>query len=256
MQRVYSWLISPILVIQKTDVNTYYCMAQVNQFIIKPMDASRKLKIQNKASKNKEGKAAKAVNEVVPQISGDSTTIQSLIATLGEQTTARFKAAKKLQLISQDNPSLLYPYFEVFVKLLENDSSVMLWNGAIILSYLVKVDKENHFDDVFGSYYSHLWDGKLVTAANILVSSGRIARCRPDLACRITVELLKVDEIPLPTTECREVARGHVLASLAEYPDMLKNNQLVNDFIVRCTASHRPAVKKRAKELLIKINQY
>jgi hypothetical protein len=57
----------------------------------------------------------------------------------------------------------------------------------------------------------------------------------------------------LPTAECREVARSCVLASFAEYLDILKTNQPVRDFIVRCTTSHRPAVKKLADELLNKI---
>jgi hypothetical protein len=191
-----------------------------------------------------------SLNELMQQVSVDPTYIQSLIETLDDKTTARLKAAKKLQLISQANPSLLYPFFDVFVKLLDSTSSVLLWNGIIILSHLVKVDTEKRFDNIFDRYYKHLWDGKLVTAANILASSGRIARYRPDMDGKITTELLKVDLIPLPTAECREVARGHVLTSLAECSDLLKDNRTVRDFILRCSSSHRPAVKKKAEDLL------
>ena len=193
---------------------------------------------------------AKAINEIMQQISSDPSVIESLIMMLGDKSTARFGAAKKLQLVSRVNPSLLYPHFEVFAKLLDNTSIVLLWNGIIILSYLVSVDSERRFDSVFDSFYKHLWDGKLVTAANILGNSGLIARCRPDLASRITTELLKVDDIPLPTAECREVARGHVLASFAQYIDMLKAYQPVYDFLIRCTTSHRLSVKKQANELI------
>jgi hypothetical protein len=217
------------------------------------MDTVKKLKIGNKPSKIYQRKAAKAIDELMQQISGDPTLIQSLIVTLGEKNTFRFKAAKQLQLISQAKPSLLYPHFDVFYDLLNSNSSVLLWNAIIILSYLVKVDKDNHFDAIFDSYYGHLWDGKLVTAANILGNSGRIAYYRPDLVGRIIAELLKVDDIPLPTTECREVARGAVLASLGECLDLVKNNQLVKAFILRCSESHRPAVKKQAKELLVNL---
>jgi hypothetical protein len=198
-------------------------------------------------------KTLKAIDEVMQQISSDPALITSLIAALSDKSTARLKAANKLQLVSQANPGILYPYFEVFANLLDSPSSVLLWNGIIILSQLVKVDTGKLFDHVIDKYYAHLWDGKLVTAANILESSGRIARYRPDLADRITVELLKVDDIPLPTAECREVARGHVLASLAEYINNSRIDQPVHEFIVRCFASHRPAVKQRAQELLNKI---
>ena len=197
-------------------------------------------------SRNIKRNNAKAIDEIMQQISSDPSVIESLIMMLGDKSTARFGAAKKLQLISRANPSLLYPHFEVFAKLLDNTSGVLLWNGIIILSYLVSVDFEKRFDSIFDSFYRHLWDGKLVTAANILGNSGHIARCRPDLAGRITTELLKVDDIPLPTTECREVARGHVLASFAEYTDMLKAHRPVYDFIIRCSTSHRSSVKKQA----------
>jgi len=188
--------------------------------------------------------------EMKKHVSYDPSDIPRLIKTLDEKSTARFKAAKELQIISLSDPAVLYPYFRVFSNLLDSKSGVLLWNGIIILSHLAKVDSAKGFDAIFDKYYQHLWDGKLVTAANILGSSGRIARFRHDLAGRITEELLKVDIIPLPTAECREVARGHVLVSLAEYPALWKSNSSVHDFILRCASSHRPAVKERAAALL------
>jgi hypothetical protein len=200
-------------------------------------------------------KESRVLDELRELISNDFALIPSLIATLSTKSTDRFKAAKILQLISQIDPAVIYPYFEVFIKLLDSSSSVLLWNSIIIISYLVEVDTNHRFDNIFGIYYHRLWEGKLVTAANILASSGRIARCRPDLADKITAELLKVDDIPLPTPECREVARSHVLNSFAEYPELLKQNKTVKDFIARCATSHRPAVKKKAEELILLFGQ-
>lgn len=189
------------------------------------------------------------MKKLIPQ---NTSVIPSLLKTLGGKGTERFKAAKQLQLISESDPALLYPHFEIFAELLDSNSSVLLWNTTIILSHLARVDVNRHFDIIFDKYYQHLWDGKLVTAANILGSSGHIARYRRDLAGRITHELLKVEVIPLPTSECREVARGHVLSSLAEYPDFWNTDPAVHNFIIRCSTSHRPAVRKRAEELLNK----
>jgi hypothetical protein len=190
------------------------------------------------------------IDELIRRVSNDPDAIPALIATLDAKGTARFKAAKELQLISKANPVLLYPYFQVFAKLLNSSSSVLLWNAIIILSHLVPVDTERRFDAIFDNYFAHLWDGKLVTAANILENSGRIARCRPDIAERITQELLNADRIPLPTPECREVARGKVLIAFAEYLDILKRNRTANDFIARCTNSRRPSVKKQSVAMI------
>jgi hypothetical protein len=197
---------------------------------------------------------SRTIDELMRRVSGDPNAIEFLIASLNEKGTIRFKAAKELQLISTANPTLLYPYFQVFVKLLDSSSSVLLWNGIIILSNLATVDTERRFDGIFDRYFAHLWDGKLVTAANILGSSGRIARRRPDMAELITQELLNADRIPLPTPECREVARGKVLAAFTDYFEILKRNRAADDFIARCTQSHRASVKKQAKALQQKMN--
>lgn len=146
----------------------------------------------------------------------DTKVIPSLLDTLSSRSTARFQAAKELSFLAETDPKLVYPHFSVFSKLLDGSSSVLLWNSIIILAHLPRVDEQKQFDDIFEKYYAHLWDGKLVTAANILGSSSVIARARPDLADRIVTELLKVDQIPLPTAECREVARGHTLLALSD----------------------------------------
>ena len=198
-------------------------------------------------------KASTAIAELMARVSSDPDAIPSMLATLNEKGTARYKAAKELQLISRANPALLYPYFQVFAKLLDSSSSVVLWNAIIILSNLIQVDTERRFDHIFDRYFSHLWDGKLVTAANILENSGRIAKNRPDIAETITQELLNVDRIPLPTPECREVARGKALTAFGEYTDILKRNRAAKDFVIRCTNSHRASVKKLAEGLIRKL---
>ncbi len=191
-----------------------------------------------------------AIDEVRREIARDPALVRSLLAALGGQGAARLKAANRLQLISEADPRVLYPHFRTFAGLLDSSSSVLLWNGIIILSRLATVDREKQFDSVLDRYYAHLWDGKLVTAANILGNSGRIAASRPDLADRITAQLLNVDLIPLPTTECREVARGHVLAAFAQYPGILGQDRAALDFVVRCSSSHRAAVRRQAEALL------
>ena len=77
-------------------------------------------------TKNSKSKIVKAVDEVMQQVSINPNFVESLIMTLSKKGTERFGAAKKLQLIGQANSSLLYPYFDIFAKLLGNTSSVLL----------------------------------------------------------------------------------------------------------------------------------
>lgn len=139
----------------------------------------------------------------------------------------------------------------MFSKLLDGSSSVLLWNSIIILAHLTRVDEQKQFDDISEKYYAHLWDGKLVTAANIIGSSSVIARARPDLAGRIVTELLKVDQIPLPTAECREVARGHTLLALSDCVNLAgSERKRIIEFAHRCLESTRATTRNKAKNLL------
>jgi hypothetical protein len=189
--------------------------------------------------------ASKAVNQPIY--------ITLLLDGLSAKDSSKLRRAKALNLISLSHPKLLYTHFDFFGWLLESNQRILKWNAIFILSSLATVDSGHKFDLLFDSFYRHLWDGDLITAANIVGVSGKIARARPDLRDRITSEVLKVDVIPLPTDECREIARGKAISTLAEYMTYLNENTVVNDFIQRCLQSTRPATRKKAEGLLKKV---
>jgi hypothetical protein len=179
--------------------------------------------------------------------------VPTLISSLAAKDSSKYAYAKALSLLSANYPNLLYPHFDYFVSLLNSRYKILKWNAILILANLIIIDVEHKFDGVFDEYYHHLWDGDLITAANIVGASGKIAVARPDLRDKITSEILKVDVIPLPTTECREIARGKALLTFKEYSANLDENKLVNEFIQHCLQSRRPATRKKAEGLLKKV---
>jgi hypothetical protein len=183
----------------------------------------------------------------------DPSLIPVLLDGLSVKNSSKYRRAKALTLISESHPAVLYPYFDFFAGLLEKPVNILKWNAVFILSNLVAVDTERRFDRLFERFYYHLWDGNLITTANILGVSGKIARARPDLHKRLTTEILKVEIIPLPTDECRQIARGKALLAFKEYADSLKGNRQVIDFARRCQQSRRPATRKKAEALAVKI---
>ncbi|MEL7562065.1 hypothetical protein [Dehalogenimonas sp. 4OHTPN] len=183
----------------------------------------------------------------------DPAIIPSLLDALNGAGPARFKAAKDLSLISAAEPGLLYPHFDDFTALLNSASSVLLWNGLIIVGRLAAADPWRRFDVVIDEYFSHLWDGKLVTSANVIARSGAIAAVRPDLYDRIIFEILRVDSVPLPTKECREVIRGRALEALQDCRDAVAGDERVAYFIRRCAESPRPSTRRKAEDLIQKL---
>lgn len=179
--------------------------------------------------------------------------VSALISSLAAKDSSKYACAKALSLLSASYPNLLYPHFDYFVSLLNSRYKILKWNAILILANLIPIDMERKFDAVFDEYYHHLWDGDLITAANIVGASGKIALARPDLRDKITSEILKVDIIPLPTTECREIARGKALLAFTEYSANLDENKFVNEFIQHCLQSRRAATRKKAEGLLKKV---
>jgi hypothetical protein len=181
-------------------------------------------------------------------LSGDQAT--TLLSTLNIKGVGRFKAAKELSIIAKEHPDTLYGHFNALAELLDSSSSVLLWNGLLILGSLARVDNQHRLDKIIDKYLSHLWDKKLVTAANVVIGAGQIMRFRPDLLEQILPNVLKVDDIPLPTVECHQVIRSHVLSAFANCFESIKDNRRVFEFTQRCAESNRPATRKKAEELL------
>jgi len=193
-----------------------------------------------------ESMAARAVD--------DPACIPAILDGLSSPTSLKLRCAKALNLISASRPELLYPRFDFFAGLLSSPHRILKWNAIFILANLAVTDPGHKFTAIFRTYYSHLADGDLITAANIAAASGKIAAARPDLRKAVTQELLKVDAIPLPTDECREIARGKALEAFMCYPAELRSSRPLRGFIERCLASRRPATRKKAEKALKKLD--
>jgi hypothetical protein len=190
--------------------------------------------------------------QMVSRAAMDPGYVSILIGGLAAKDSSKLRCAKALNLLSASRPALLYPHFDFFAGLLDSPHNILKWNGIIILSNLTTVDSERKFDAIFDRYYRHLWDGDLITAANVIGSSGRIMNARPDLSDRIVTEILKVEEVPLPTCECREIARGKALLAFKE-SNKLESSNRIEKFIQDCVQSRRPATRKKAETLLKKV---
>jgi hypothetical protein len=110
--------------------------------------------------------------------------------------------------LSAEHPEKLYPYFDSFTTLLDSKYRILTWNALAIIANLTQVDTDNKFDAIFDNYYSFLENEYMVTVANVVSNSGKIALAKPHLIPKITEELLKVQDIstsPHLTEECKRV---------------------------------------------------
>jgi hypothetical protein len=167
----------------------------------------------------------------------------------------KFTSTKVLRIISKKAPKILYAKMDFFVKLLASENNIIKWNAMDIIANLVAVDTRNKFNKIFKKFYGLLNEGSLVTAAHVVDNSAKIVKAKSEFQNKITSALLKIEKIPLPTEECRNILRGKTIQAFSQYFAQIKNKSRIISFVKRQLNNRRNATKKRAKEFLKKFNR-
>jgi hypothetical protein len=181
--------------------------------------------------------------------------LQELLAGVrSKNPKIKFGSAKTLRTISERKPEMLYSEWKFFANLLDSKNNILKWNAMDIIANLTKVDSRNEFDRLFKKFYGYLYEGSLITAGHVVDNSAKIALSKPDLQDEITKELLKVEKIPLPTEECRNILIGKTINAFQTYYDRItdKNKDEVVSFVKRHLHNSRNATKAKAEKFLKK----
>ncbi|MDQ1279518.1 MAG: hypothetical protein QG670_780 [Thermoproteota archaeon] len=194
--------------------------------------------------------------ELVKEVGDNWDLLPTVIAGVSSSKAAiRYGCAKVLMDLSEKHPDKLYPYMDFCVDLLDSKYRILTWNALAIIANLTKVDDKKKFDKIFSRYYSLLDDEYMVTVANVVGNSGKIALVKPYLTERISNELLKVENISTGlhlTEECKRVIAEHAIQSFSIFFDQVKNKEKIIQFVKKYTNSQRKTLKKEAENFLKK----
>jgi len=180
---------------------------------------------------------------------------QLLKGVSSSKASIRYGCAKVLMDLSAAHPKKLYRYMDSFIRLLDSKYRILTWNAIAITANLTQVDKDKRFDAAFDKYYSFLNDEYMVTVANVVGHSGKIALAKPYLIDKITNELLKVDNIsvtPHLTEECKRVIAEKAIKSFDLFFDRVKQKKRVISFVEKHTSSPRKTLRATAENFLKK----
>jgi hypothetical protein len=174
-----------------------------------------------------------------------------------EKSSKKYAFEKVLRLVSENQPELIYPYFDVFVSMLDSDNNFLKWGAIITIANLTAVDIPQKFEAIFPKYYAPITGPVMITVANIIGSSATIARFKPLLIDSITREILKVEKAKFKlkgclSPECRNVAIGHAIDSFDKFYNQIGDNKEVLNFVKRQLKNTRKPVAKRAGQFLKK----
>jgi hypothetical protein len=167
----------------------------------------------------------------------------------------RYGCAKVLMDLSEEHPEKLYPYMDFFIGLLGSKYRILTWNAMAIITNLTRVDTERKFDAVFDRFYGFLNNEYMVTVANVVGQSAKIALAKPYLVQRITNELLKVENLhvtPHLTEECKRVIAEKAIKSFDLFFDKVEQKERVFSFVSEHLNSTRRTLRTEAENFLRK----
>ncbi|KPK76258.1 MAG: hypothetical protein AMJ79_07395 [Phycisphaerae bacterium SM23_30] len=164
----------------------------------------------------------------------------------------KYPCAKVIRIISDQNPEMLYPHFDIFVNLLDHENNVLKWEGIYVLANLARVDDQKKFEKIFDKYFAPICGPVLITAANVIGGAAKIARVQPRLTEKIAQEILKVEKAKYKTAECRRVALGQTINTFDEIFVKIKNKEPVIKLVKKQLKNPRPSTRKKAENFLKK----
>jgi hypothetical protein len=178
-----------------------------------------------------------------------------LEGTSSAKASVRYSCGSVLMNLSEKHPDKLYPYMNQFIGLLNSEHRILTWNAMAIIANLTKVDVDCKFDAIFDKYYSYLGNEYMVTVANVVGNSAKIALAKPYLAQKIATELLKVQNIqvaPHLTEECKLVIAEQAIKSFDTFVDHIENKEQVLAFAQKYLNSSRTSLRGEVQNFVKK----
>jgi hypothetical protein len=190
------------------------------------------------------------LDSLAQRASEDPASLSRLLAGLSDkQERVGYNCLRALLLLAEENPLVLYPYWDMFVELLRSENTYFKLRGANLIAAIISVDSEDRFQEIFDEYYA-LLDGKSVIAACYVAgNSGRIANAKPQLRAEITARLLSIDDTHHPP-ERRDLIKGHAVEALGEYFEDSGDRSKILEFVRAQLESESPRTRKKAREFL------
>ena len=196
---------------------------------------------------------------LIKKIKNDFSILPEIISGVSsKKASIRYYCSNTLTVLSDENPKELYPYMDFFIDLLDSDYRILRWAAIVIIANLSKVDIKNKFDKIFDKYYNYLNDEYMVTVANVVGNSGKIASAKPYLTQKITDRLLMAENIsitPHLSDECKRVITEHAIKSFDMFFPQIKQKDKVISFVKKYLKSSRKTLRTESEDFLKKWGQ-
>ena len=174
-----------------------------------------------------------------------------------DQGSVKFTCEKVIRLISEQQPMLLYPYFNDLAKLLDSVNNFLKWGAIITISNLISVDSSKKFDAIYEEYFGMILSDSMITSGNVIKNAWKFIQVNPAWESDITGRMLATaDHTYLhkgePSPECGKIIAGGVIDCFAEYFPVSTRKDEMLQFAAAQRNSTRKQVAKKASAFVKK----
>lgn len=192
------------------------------------------------------------IEEVAKVALEDTEFLSELIQNLKtKKETVRFNSSKALNLISKNNPEVLYPEWDYFFDLLDGDNTYWKCSVIPLIANLTRVDRQKKFEIMFEKYFALMNDRSFIPAAYVAKSAATIAKVKPKLRTKITEKLLGIDETR-HDPQRRDLVKSDIIDAFNEYFEVAEDKKRIIEFVRQQLNCDSPKTRKTAAKFLNK----
>jgi hypothetical protein len=196
------------------------------------------------------------LSQLVAEALADPSLIAELLYLVKtDKSSLKFACTKIIRVVSEQEPGLVYNYFDEIAGLIYHENSFIKWDGIIILSNLVCVDSSGKFEGYYQDYFDLIKAPQMITASNVVGNAWKIIISKPHLEGDITKRLLAIPGIVYinkgnPSPECNKIVCGQAIECFEKYFSMSGSQAEIISFVEGQLINSRKKIAKNAKAFL------
>jgi hypothetical protein len=198
--------------------------------------------------KEAEIKAKEILKEILKDKSCVSTFLKGLTA---KQDSERYPNAIAAELLSENNPEMLYQNWDFFADLLKSKNAYHRSIAVIVISNLTIADEDNKFEEIFEDFFRLLDDNSVIVTRKLAINIDKIIKAKPKLMEQIKTKLLEIDGTNHSPSR-KDLIKGDIIESLSVFYDKIENKKEILNFVRDQLSSSSPSTVKQAKNFLSK----
>lgn len=186
--------------------------------------------------------------------SSDPALLQELlvgIAPASHNATLRYNCFRVLIRLAASHPSLLMPYWGLFVDKLHDTREDQQYIGIRLIAELIPLDTAHRFDSINDLYFGMLTTSGLINANQVTRVAGKIVLARHDLEQMITGILLTFQNPHLDDIR-NGLVKSYAIESISQYIEKIEDRAPIFKFAFELLESPSPRARKAAASFLKK----